>query len=364
VARDDSDAIVVGAGPAGAIAARELARRGRHVVLLEARRMPRPKVCAGGISPWARSLLRKLDLWDRVEAESYEVRGIRLTAPSGARTVWVGAASASVLERSRLDHLLARSAVEAGATLLEGRRARDLLVERGLARGVRLSTGEVLRARWVIAATGASGKLDTDPRPRRLLRTCMARFEGITFTPHVLEFYFDEGIAPHYGWLFPESDTRANVGLCLAVDRAGTRPARETFARFLDRRFSSRCTGARTIGPWRGFPISVTGRIRHHAPPGTLLAGEACRLANPATGEGICYAIGSGALAARLVDRALRHRLAPDRVTRLYESQLRLRYEPSMHAGSLFLRLGMPLVGTAVALGCNRWLRRKLGQQA
>ena len=324
--------------------------------------MPRPKVCAGGISPWARSLLRKLGLWDRVEAEAYEVRGIRLTAPSGTETVWVGAASASVLERSRLDHILARSAVEAGATLLEGRRARELLVERGRTRGVRLSTGEVLHSRWVIAANGAGGKLDTDPRPRRRLRTCMARFEDIEFTPHVLEFYFDEGIAPHYGWLFPESDTRANVGLCIDADRHGNLTAREIFARFLDRRFSSRCARARTIEPWRGFPISVTGRISHHAPPGTLLAGEACRLANPATGEGICYAIGSGALAARLVDRALRRRTDPDREADLYGRQLRLRYEPSMHAGTLFLRLGMPLVECAVRTGEIRWLRRKLGQ--
>lgn len=325
--------------------------------------MPRRKTCAGGISPWARSSLRRLGLWDRVGAEAYEVRGIRLASPSGAETLWVGAASASVLERSRLDHLLASSAVEAGATLLEGCRAKGLLVERGRTRGVRLASGEVLRARWVIAANGANGRLDTDPRPRRMLRTCMAWFEGITFTPHVLEMYFDDGIAPHYGWLFPESDSRANVGICLESNGRVRLTLRETFARFLDRRFSSRCANARAIGSWRGFPVSVTGRIRHHAPPGTLLAGEACRLANPATGEGICYAISSGELAARFVDEALRLRADPERVTSQYERRLRLRSGPSLRAGDLFLRFGMPLVEYAVGLGRIRWLRRKLGQK-
>jgi flavin-dependent dehydrogenase len=116
------------------------------------------------------------------------------------------------------------------------------------------------------------------------------------------------------------------------------------------------------MGPWRGFPISVTGRIRHHAPPGTLLAGEACRLANPATGEGICYAITSGVLAARFVDAALRRRADPHQVAGLYERQLKLHSGPSLRAGDLFLRFGMPLVGGAVGLGQIRWLRRRLGQ--
>jgi len=101
--RADYDVLVVGAGPGGAVAARELALRGRHVALLEAKRLPRPKTCAGGISPWPVPALRRLGLWDRIAAEAYEIRGIRLGAPSGRETQWVGAASAVVLDRSRLD---------------------------------------------------------------------------------------------------------------------------------------------------------------------------------------------------------------------------------------------------------------------
>ncbi len=356
------DAIVVGAGPAGAIAARELALSGRRVVLVEAKRFPRHKTCAGGISPWARACLRRLGLWDRVAKEAYEVRGIRLVAPSGAGTVWTGAASASVLDRSRLDRILAMSAVEAGAELREGCPVTSLVVERCRTSGVRLASGETLRAPWVIAAGGASCRLGTDPRPRRVLWTCVAWFEGIELAPHVLEMYFDEGIAPHYGWLFPESDTRANVGICFEADRRARRTVRDVFARFLDRRFASRCAGARALGRWRGFPISVTGRIRHHAPAGTLLAGEACRLANAATGEGIWAAILSGELAARSVDGALRLGSDPAFVASSYERRLRLRVEPSLRAGGWFLRMGMPLVELAVRTGELGWLRRRLGQ--
>jgi geranylgeranyl reductase family protein len=359
---DDFEAIVVGAGPAGSVAARELARRGRHVLLLEAKRFPRPKTCAGGISPWARTNLRELGLWEPVAAEAYEVRGIRLGAPSGRETQWVGAGSAVVLDRSRFDELLARAAVDGGAELREATAVASLAIDGGRTTGVRLATGDVVRARWVIAANGANGRLDADPRPRRSLRTCQARFEGIAFTPHVLEMYFDAEIAPHYGWLFPESDTRANVGLCADARRLAGRPVRDVFARFLDRHFAARCAGARLLGPWRGFPISVTAEIRHHAPPGTLLAGEACRLVNPATGEGISYATYSGALAARLVDEALGLGADPAAVARAYERRLRLRSEASLRAGEWFLRFGMPLVESAVHLGEVPWLRRRLGQ--
>jgi geranylgeranyl reductase family protein len=363
MARNDFDLIVVGAGPAGSVAARELARRGRRVVLLEAKRFPRPKTCAGGISPSARSSLRRLGLWDRIAPEAYEIRGIRLGAPSGRETQWVGAASAVELNRSRLDHLLARAAVEAGAELREGHEVVALVCDRGRTEGVRLAGGDVLRATWVIAANGANGRLGTDPRPRQRLQGCMAWFRGITFTPHVLEMYFDAETAPHYGWLFPESDTVANVGICLDAARLGRRSVRDVLARFLDRHFAARSASAETVGRWRGFPISVTGEVRHRAPLGTLLAGEACRLANPATGEGISHAVRSGALAARCVDEAIRRGTDPAFTTASYERRLRLRSELSLRAGKWFCSFGRPAVECAVRVGELPWLRRRLGQE-
>jgi geranylgeranyl reductase family protein len=350
VTRDEAEVVVVGAGPAGAVAALELARRGRRVVLLEAKRFPRPKTCAGGISHWSRLTLRRLGLWDRVEAEGYEIRGVRVGAPSGRVAQLVGKASAVVLDRRRFDHILAQAAVEAGAELREGCSASGLLLEDGRARGVRLSGGETVRARWVVAANGANGRFDTDPRPRRTLWTCMASCDGIAVVPHVMEMYLDPELAPHYGWVFPESDTRANAGIGVDPARLGGRSVRELFARFLERHVTGRMVAGGTIGPWRGFPVSSCAAIRHHAPPGTLLAGEACRLVNPATGEGIPYALYSGELAGRMVDEALERDVDPPGVAAAYERQLRRRSGPSLRAGAWFLRFGSPVLEAAVRL--------------
>ena len=357
-----ADAIVVGSGPAGSIAARELSRLGRSVVVLEAKRHPRPKACAGGISPWARSLLDDMGLWDGIAAEAQDVRGVRLVAPSGAETVWVGAATASVLERSRLDHILARAAVESGAELREGRRVAALVRQRGRAIGVRLADGEAIHAPWIVLASGSNARPTTDAPPGRVLHTCMARWEGLEFQPQVVEMIFDPDLFHHYGWLFPESGTTANVGICLEPGRGPRRSVRRVFERFLDRWFAERLAGARLIGPVRGAPIAVSDRIRHRAAPGVLLAGDAGLLANPATGEGISTAILSGALAARVVDGALRRDLDPLTAAATYERWTRLRIGPSLLAGEHFMRRGMPLLELAARTGESRWLRRACKQ--
>ncbi|MBI5502334.1 MAG: NAD(P)/FAD-dependent oxidoreductase [Deltaproteobacteria bacterium] len=353
----DWDLVVAGAGPAGSIAAREAARRGLRCLLLDARKFPRLKPCAGGISPRARGVLRRLGLWDKVAAAAYEIQGIRLGGPSGRETTLVGAGSAVVLDRPRLDALLAAEAVAAGATFHDGQRVLGAVREGGRVAGVRTDAGDA-RARWVVAADGANTRFSTDPRPRHVLHSCMAWFAQFPFRPHVLQMFFDADLAPHYAWLFPEADDRVNVGLCVEADRHTGTPIREVFRRFLERHYAAELSRARPLGEWRGHPLVVTDSIEHHAAPGVLLAGEACRLVNPATGEGISYAMESGRLAADFVADALRDREAPLATAKRYERSLRWHIEPGLRGGELFRRWGIRLIDPLVRLGQNPWFRK------
>ena len=335
------DVVVVGAGPAGAVAALEAQRAGLRVLVLEKDEAGRGKTCAGGISPAARGHLKRLGLWERVEAEAYLIRGMRLVSPSGREATLVGAETAVVLRRERFDALLAEAAASAGATFLWNRRCDGLVERGGRVIGVRCGSEEI-GARYVIVANGAMSRLCPDPRPKSLLHACLSRFEGVPFEPHVLEMIYDPELLPHYGWLFPEGPGRVNIGICLFEETRRRRSLRDVFLRFLDRHFGKRLAGARQEGRLMGHPISTCTSVEHHAAEGVFVAGEALRLTNMATGEGISHAIWSGALAARAVREA--ETVGALEATRRYVQTLQRTFIPGFLLANLFTRFGTPVL--------------------
>ncbi len=320
--------IIVGAGPAGCITALCLARSRRvEAILVERRALPRPKTCAGGLSPWTLTLLAELGLRERVEPEGHPIRGATLANRRGEAVRLRGRHRAVVLPRSRFDAILAEEAVRAGATLREGERVRGLLRARGRAVGVVTDAGE-LEADAVVIATGAA---PLEPRPHAAPREerffgILARYEGLAGIDDELELYLEEEIRPHYAWVFPEGPSRANVGLCYRRS-AGGASARELLDTFLARRLAERLRGASLVGRVVAHPIQATlwPRPEQLAAPGLLRVGEAGELVDAISGEGIYHALASGQLAAanlleggsapearyaRAVQRALGPRLA------------------------------------------------------
>lgn len=320
--------IIVGAGPAGATAALTLARGrgGIETLLLERRALPRPKTCAGGLSPWTLALLGRLGLRERVEAEAHAIRGALLFNRHGEAVALRGRHRAAVLPRARFDALLVEEACRAGATLREGARVRALLLERGRARGVVLEGGETLEADAVVLATGAAPLGRAARREEERFFGILARYEGMRGVADELELYLEEEIRPHYAWVFPEGEERANVGLCFRRGARGP-SAHLLFETFLERRLAGRLRDATRVGRVVAQPIdaSVWPRPERLAAPGLLRVGEAAGLVDAVSGEGIYHALESGLLAAaslleggsapearyaRAVQRALGPRLA------------------------------------------------------
>ncbi len=109
------DVLVVGAGPAGSAAAQLLARAGRDVVLVDAQAFPRDKVCGDGLIPDAHRALARLGVLDAVMAEARSSTTLGCIAPRGGRIDVPG--SLAVLPRKRLDEIVCRAAVDAGARM-------------------------------------------------------------------------------------------------------------------------------------------------------------------------------------------------------------------------------------------------------
>ncbi len=164
-ARRTWGAVVVGAGPAGATAARELARRSVRVLLVDRAAFPRWKVCGCCLNGRAAAVLRGAGLGAlTADCRAVPLECIRLAA--GGRHARVPLAGGAALSREAFDAALVRAAVEAGADFLPMTRAiliegAPRTLEKGGVRAVRLRQGERearAEARVVLAADGLAGQ--------------------------------------------------------------------------------------------------------------------------------------------------------------------------------------------------------------
>lgn len=306
--------IIVGAGPAGSAAALALGRRRDvEVMLLDSATFPRDKICAGGLSRNAQGVLESLGMLEIVLAEANAAQRLRLVGPGGEE--WsLGRTRSVVLPRVRFDHLMVQGAVRAGASLREGVRVKGLLREGHRVRGIASSEGD-LEADAVIVAAGvlacgsgqrASTERGLSPsvaRARRFLAV-ERRYEGWDFDPGAMEMIYATELLPGYGWVFPESRQRANVGVCVDEHHPKAHTLHRVLEAFLEEHLGERLRGASPVDNVRGQPIAWRASVPELEEPGAMWVGEAAGLTSAATGEGIWHALVSARAAAETLGAA------------------------------------------------------------
>lgn len=295
-----SDVLIVGAGPGGSNAACVALDAGLSVVQIEARRFPRAKPCAGGITRKAERALA-LDIRpslrgtsDTIEFNSWRKRTNRFTACADRDGVYEDAL-VSFVSRADFDaDLVRQNAAHARFEFADGERVEH--VEFDGVFQVRTSR-RVLAARQLIGADGAYSIVNRVfgvARPRMLatateVNVPRSRLAGTgRFVPSV-----DYGVVEHgYGWIFPKDD-HLSIGLYTLAPKL--RRLRERLVGYMASK------GARPQGdPLEGFQahrIPVGGfRLRTPDAP-VYVVGDAAGLADALTGEGIYHALESGRLA-------------------------------------------------------------------
>jgi geranylgeranyl reductase family protein len=326
------DAVVVGAGPAGAIAAYELAKRSLRVALIEKQKLPRYKTCAGAVAPHVQKLL-DFPLEPVIERSTHRMRitvnGKRPFVREAERPF------AHMVMRDRFDAYLVGMAARAGVAVHQQAPLVGLESTRD---GYLVRTPErELQARYLVGADGANGATRRLVGAPRFRRVSVALEWEIAGQPEALEQWRDTvaidlgSVKSGYGWVFPKA---SNFSLGVMVPRSLARELK-TYCGATRERYRSAVGGAEPhIALGHHLPIRVPdepivfGR--------TLLVGDAAGLIDAVVGEGIYYAIQSGQLAAETVARAVR---AGDAELAIYQRRVDEVIQPELQASKAFLYL-------------------------
>ena len=321
-----TDVLVIGGGPAGASAAYWLAKLGHQVTVVERKEFPREKTCGDGLTPRAVHQLDEMGLSSAL-TPFHRYNGLRATGMGRQLELeWpqhpIYPSYGYVVRRRELDTMVARNAVAAGATVLEGHEALQPIVDRGFVRGavVQPSIGDPLeiRARYVVVADGANSRFG------RALGTFRTRewpygtaIRTYWETPRNTEPWIESALdvkdrngnpMPGYGWIFPVGDGTVNIGVGLLstfreFKSVNTTHLLDAYAHQVAERWEidpdhpeCKATSGR---------IPMGGSVGPKAGPSYLVIGDAAGSVNPFNGEGIDYAYETARMAAQVLHEAL-----------------------------------------------------------
>ncbi len=297
------DVAVIGGGPAGSTAAKELAETGHHVLLLD--RDGRIKPCGGAVPP---ILLREFGVPES-QLET-KVTGARMVAPSDKSVDMDIGGFVGMVDRATFDPWLRERASAAGADLVVGK---FQTLEQAVDGRVRITyqpkggDAQTITARVVIGADGAASRVREQAfSHQERMKHVFAYHEIVKspestterFDPKRCDVYYQGKISPDfYGWVFPHGKC-TSVGVGSAVKGFSLRNAVKAMR-------DETGLDDNQIIRREGAPLPLKPLKRWDNGKNVVLIGDAAGCVAPSSGEGIYYAMSCGRFATRAVDELL-----------------------------------------------------------
>jgi geranylgeranyl reductase family protein len=292
------DVTIAGAGPSGSVLAYELAKQGVKVLLLEKHKLPRRKVCAGGITVRAASLL-PLDISSVVEDTIYGARLSYNRIPKRVRRY--DKPLAYMVMREKFDYLLTKRACEAGATLEDEHEIRDFEINKG---NVLVKTNfETFSTPVLVGADGANSMVVQSLGLKQGYEYGLGINCHVKVNPGKLAEWdgligLDYGISGGYAWVFPKQD-------CLSIGAGGAFTVAKKLKPYVFELIKAYDLSDHNDQPVLGHLMPIRKATAPLVQQRVLLVGDAAGLIDPLTGEGIYYALKSSYLAAPTILRFL-----------------------------------------------------------
>lgn len=298
------DVIVIGAGPAGAKVAAEIAKSGFDVLILEKAQSPgKSKVCGGTLSKneFLPLNLPKSVIENEVHKIVVHLNNECLELPSKRGFV--------LFNRDIFDSEFVRLAQNAGAEIVTSTMATDVAVrdKEAFIRYKQSPSKESkeIRAKIVVFADGANTLaqktlgIGFKKNPNSTVLAGVYEIKNQGNVIDCLEFFVSREFSPAgYGWVFPKKDT-INLGVTCVLSKL-TCNIRQNLDRLLA--FQNLQSNELISYGFRIIPQSTAKKIYYKS---ALVVGDAAGTADPITGDGISNAIANGKIASKTVIKVL-----------------------------------------------------------
>jgi len=307
------DVAIVGAGPAGATAARFLGKMGHSVILIDRGTFPRDKPCGGGFAYGI------IDEFGYLKSREHEfLQGICkvgvLHSPNRKITLR-GKVDMAVALRYDFDNVLYESASETGIKTVTGQRVKGIS-QRTDSVKLNLQNGKSVEARIVVGADGVGSIVAREfglhrRWPSNAITACRVAEvpEKISFIDEMYSkekdyhFYANIGGLPGYAWIFPKQDT-INVGLGIVGSHSQGLPRYfDYFVKML--KHDGLLRQDANLSNARGALVPTGGTIKQTVADRCILVGDSAGMVSPLTGGGIHYAMRAAKMAALTISQGL-----------------------------------------------------------
>ncbi|WP_173391310.1 geranylgeranyl reductase family protein [Thermococcus paralvinellae] len=304
------DVVVVGAGIAGPILSRNLAKKGYKVLMIDKKaEIGSPKRCGEGLGI---ANFKKYDIPMDKRFINREIYGAAIYSPSGYKLeIRYDKVAGVILERKIFDKMLAYYAAKAGADVMAKTEAVGLIRKEGRIAGVKAKhEGESLEiyADVIVAADGVESRvarwagINSFLPPHELDSAYEYEMiiENFEFDPDIIHLYFGNEVAPRgYVWIFPKDEDRANVGIGINGDNPKT--AKYYLEKWLK---ENNIKGTKILEVNVGG-VPVGGFLKELVKDNVVVVGDAARQVNPMHGGGMAEAMEAATIASKWIDKAL-----------------------------------------------------------
>lgn len=308
--KQEPDIIVVGGGPTGSYAAYTAAKHGAEVVVCEEHaQVGSPKHCAGHLNIPS---LKKLGIKVPKGVVENEIRGAAFYSPSGKQFVLRCRNPVTyAVDRELFDKHIAKLAKKSGVEYRFKSRAKNLVVDSGVVKGVELKEGKQLKADVVIDAEGCSSALLkktglTGLKASMMVRGIQVEVDRIrNVEEDMVEVYFGRKTAPDfYAWIIPRTDGTAKVGLATSTGNP-----QHYLNRFAKKHpVASKKLRKSKVTDVSIHPIPLAGPIPKTYSNGFLAVGDAASQVKPTTGGGVIFGITCGKVAGEVAAEAVENK--------------------------------------------------------